>query len=281
MEAVLATCVSREDLARSNNYKSLGDELNKRVRSPNYHIRMTVYGTLSTLLPSVTRVTAFLQQCIDRTNPDELVERTRTAGYNALPKWRYSHGASMIEFSPFPRRLDLRDTPNLRPVAPPWHRRVTLSSEQVRAIRHVLVGKAQRYGKLDLPFVIALNVPSEPLDPLVFVQALFGGYAVARSFTRIRLSKKLDAGHPDPEGAWINRAGPRYTRVSGVLAASHLSPWTLASVPVCLYRNPGAAKPSPPALARLPQAVAETGRHIQWLDGESSGAILGVAAAQT
>jgi len=279
MEAVLATCVSREDLGQSTMHDFLCDELNKRVRSPNYHVRMTIYGIFDKL-PSVKRISVFLQEHIERTNPDELVERTRTAGYNTLPNWLYSCGDGIIEFSPFPRWPHLRDIPNLRPVGPPSHMKVTLESEQVRAIRHALVRKANRYGKIDLPFVISLNVPREPLEPLVFVQALFGGYAVARSFTRIRLRRKLDAGHPDPEGAWINRAGPRYTRVSGVLAASHLSPWTIASVPVGLYPNPWAIKPSPPVLARFPQAVAEVGCHISWLDGESSGAILGVAAAQ-
>lgn len=45
------------------------------------------------------------------------------------------------------------------------------------------------------------------------------------------------------DGFWVGPKGPRYKRVSGVLLALGLVPWTVASVTPVLWYNPWVSKP--------------------------------------
>jgi hypothetical protein len=47
----------------------------------------------------------------------------------------------------------------------------------------------------------------------------------------------------DPRGLWQWGQDQRATRVSGVLSASHLNPWLIATAKLTLWKNPWATRP--------------------------------------
>ncbi|RBP41449.1 hypothetical protein DES53_107281 [Roseimicrobium gellanilyticum] len=79
-------------------------------------------------------------------------------------------------------------------------------------IREAIVSKGHRYGQLDKPLLIAVNFSTPFLDRLDEVQALFG----TETF-RIDIANESEPVTTErlPNGAWLGRGGPQYTRVSG------------------------------------------------------------------
>ena len=82
------------------------------------------------------------------------------------------------------------------------------------------------------------------------MNALFGkeGVQFTRSGTKeIRI----------PDGVWVSKSGPRYTRISAVLLATKVMPWNISKALVRLYHNPWAQRPYASVLNCLPRAIPE------------------------
>jgi hypothetical protein len=96
--------------------------------------------------------------------------------------------------------------------------------------------KAARYGDLDRPYVIAALLEGHFYDEEFSIPgALFGREAA-------RLSAQSDEVQliRQPDGFWTSPGGPRYTRVSAVITAINLAPWSLARTEPHLWMNPWA-----------------------------------------
>ena len=102
---------------------------------------------------------------------------------------------------------------------------------------------ASRYGKPDLPFVIAALCLRDLATVRLIEWALYGPMGVK---VPIREGVgQMDEAFVDrnPRGLWQRGAEPQVTRVSAILTALHLNPWLIANSDLTLWRNPWAAKP--------------------------------------
>lgn len=96
--------------------------------------------------------------------------------------------------------------------------------------------KSTRYGELDFPYVLAINIDTSSLDDIDEMESLFG----KELFT---ISKdKLKFAGLQKNGAWYGPHGPENTRVSGAWIFHELSAWRLNKRHF-LYLNPFAVKP--------------------------------------
>ncbi|WP_038384411.1 hypothetical protein [Bradyrhizobium elkanii] len=105
--------------------------------------------------------------------------------------------------------------------------------------------KASRYGKLDHPYVVALNALSTHHSELVVHDALFG-----TPYVRISKGPNGEEIVEDlrrPDGVWYGPPDgrPQNTRLSGVLALMKIDPWNFAAKTGLLIPNPWAEKPLP------------------------------------
>jgi hypothetical protein len=103
-------------------------------------------------------------------------------------------------------------------------------------------------------------------------EALYGTNAVSwDSEPQVaRLSTKRD-------GFWWGRSGYRRTRVSGVLVAQHLLPWTIGTVTPQLWHHPSARYPLEVGELRVPQVIwDEQQRHTCYIEGSTGAEVLGV-----
>jgi hypothetical protein len=122
--------------------------------------------------------------------------------------------------------------------------------------------RAERYGELAFPYIVAVNVLSDFVDRTDEVEALFGD--------------EQFPGEPRiPNGVWRGIAGPQNTRVSGVAVFERLEQSNLPSVISLLYHNPWAARPYQGELDRLPHALVKNNK-LEFHDGETLSAILGL-----
>ena len=113
------------------------------------------------------------------------------------------------------------------------------------ATRKAISKKYRRYGNdLGRPFVVALASNRIGLDHLDINEALFGDevYAFDRTdpshghLTRAR------------NGVWIGKDGPRARRLSAVITADGIYPWSIATSNLVVWRNPWADRPFEPDL---------------------------------
>jgi hypothetical protein len=134
-----------------------------------------------------------------------------------------------------------------------------------RDVKASLEHKASRYGDLQLPFVVAVNVLGHNADDHV-ADAIFGSPIV--------VAKVFPDGHVEGEedraadGVWFGKMGPRKIGLSAVLAFGRMDAWNFASRPARLWRNPWAGHPLPPIPLSVPQCNP-AGDDMVMIDGDS------------
>lgn len=123
-------------------------------------------------------------------------------------------------------------------------------------IRRSVSEKAGAYGHPDHPYIVAVAAASFSTDDIDVTDALFGS-------EQVTFIRNQDGGKPTVipsrarDGVFIGATGPQYTRVSGVLVAKHLEPWSVTQYIPTLWHHPAAANPVTPEHTPWRQAVID------------------------
>jgi hypothetical protein len=212
--------------------------------SVNFFLVIRLRGAPATP-PSGKRLRRRLEQWLATLDPDEIGHQLVSQGFDSLPSLPWSHGGWDLEFIPIPKPAAVRGSPGLRPIG-------TTLPEMTR-ITHPSIGKAIRakatkYGKVNLPFVVGVNVIDvfmQNVNILRYqgINELFGeviGIDTLRPDGTIdrRTARK-------PNGAWSGPHGPRNKGVSAALIVVGLDPWTIANRTPVMIHNPWATCPFP------------------------------------
>jgi len=272
MEAVLATDQTDQEAAANARLATLRDLLN-RMDSPNFFVGFEQGGTPKTSFPA-NKIQAFLEQKLSALDPDEVAAAFASGGIRSLPHWPYDHDGCIVTFFPIPKSAGKRGKAGVRPVgmqmeSPHW-------IEPELAIRNAITKKARRYGKLDLPYIIAVDAIGDHVEHSDIMEALFGKETtiVSRTASGFKMQPSRI-----PDGAWRSKTAPRYTTVSAMLLFHPLFPHSLCHTDVRLYHHPWARLPYSGELARLPQAIPrrETNK-MESIEGESLTSIFELTA---
>ena len=120
-------------------------------------------------------------------------------------------------------------------------------------IRDVVNGKLSRYGDLDLPFAIFLNIGGDFgfSDRSTIMEALFGKETVTL-FRRPDGSRGTEVGR-NYNGIWIDpRRGFRNSRLSALLTIAGLHAWNTQEKMPELWLHPRASKAFDPSWLKMP-----------------------------
>jgi hypothetical protein len=154
-------------------------------------------------------------------------------------------GTTHLFVRPWPRAPSVRGAQDFPTVATRTGDGGTFSEPP--AILDDLKDKASKFGRPPKPYVIALLCLRDFTTEYDIEQALFGPEVV-----RAPLGPDGVLGEPslarDPRGFWQHGAEQRATRVSAVVSAIHLNPWSIGHTPLRLWRNPWARRPLPDEL---------------------------------
>jgi hypothetical protein len=147
-----------------------------------------------------------------------------------------------------------------------------------REIRPTLKKKATRYGKLDHPYLVALDAMGTHHRDEAVIDALLGTPCV-------RLSKgpkgeEIEEHLRGPDGIWYGPPDgrPQNTRLSGVLALRQIDPWNFASKKGLLVPNPWAVKPLPQLTLGTAELVQAGDRYEKW-EGKPMHELFGLPAS--
>ena len=113
-------------------------------------------------------------------------------------------------------------------------------------IRESVGRKANRYGRLNAPYVVAVNMLDNYSGTDDLLDALFGSPCVIiRTYDDGRIE---DRPSRNQDGVWWGPQGIQHRGLSAVLGFPRLTPWSLAQRTAHLVRNPWAINPLPEVL---------------------------------
>ena len=247
------------------------------LTSPHFYIYARVDGELSSALSRKQVIQPFAE-LLETHDPDEVQRLIEQGGPDAAPSRKINHGAWSLQgwlVPIFPRRRG-DDRSRTLVIGPARSGMIDSSTPVKRAIQK----KANKYGHLDMPLVVAVNVRDFFFDKDAEMEALFGKEQITFFEDRPDLSVKL---HREPDGVWIQGGyQARYTRLAAVLIFRDIAPWNLCAAPNCLYVNPSVDNMElPGVLYRLPYARARESKipheyEIQCVEGENIGRLFGI-----
>ncbi len=190
------------------------DAFNELV-SPNFYLSMEVtrIPPASAHPPSTDGLRKFVQKQLAERDPDEMLAKMKTEGRSAmsLEPWKkdgWTITLALIPVSPERRMLAMRGTLGLTSYPAQW-----AYDADVVPLLNGLKRKANKYGSLDQPFVISVNVVNTISED---------------SIKEALISQRFFQDHPG---------------VSAVLVISGLVPRAVASETPVLWHNPWAEKP--------------------------------------
>jgi hypothetical protein len=155
----------------------------------------------------------------------------------------------------------------------PFEGRLVRAHDDIRA---AVEGKATKYGALELPLIVAVNVMDDFCDDVDILNALFGEEQVI-AVRQPDGQWRDEWGTRLPNGAWRGPAGPRNTLVSAAVVSNQLSPSTLRASVMELIHNPWAAHAlSPDSLPLGQRSVSLPDGHIHRRIGTVVGDLLGI-----
>ncbi len=237
LEATLATGRSQTDAAAQKRLEQAFKIIDS-VPSPDFFFSLSTSG-MPTAMITGRRLKRELQQWLAGLDYDAV-----TAGWQhddgAVPVFTYEEHGVRFRISPVPRRRSRGSTTPSRSIGGRMLDPITVQPHV--PIRNAVIGKATRYGDLDLPYVVAVNAMSDYADEDDAIDALFGSPAV--------VVKQTEAGFVDiptrvPDGVWQGRGGAINTRASAVLSTERLTPWSLGQRRLRLIQNPWTQRPLP------------------------------------
>ncbi|HUY24385.1 MAG TPA: hypothetical protein VNG12_08215 [Acidimicrobiales bacterium] len=175
-------------------------------------------------------------------DPDALFEALSHGSiFDNAPRFPWRRDGWRLEFQAIPLAADaIGDSQSLVVMSGPGEAQVV---DNPTGVLRVLDSKANRYGSMGHPLVIAVMSNTEyPTEDYEFEKALFG-LAVGRRVDSIR-----DPSLVRIDGHWLTRHGWRRGHTPQVIAASCLKPWLITQVHPRLWTTlePDVAAPSQP-----------------------------------
>jgi len=234
---------------------------------PNFFVEVSHTG-YPTTQPSGRRLTAAVVAWLNTLNADEAVAALERHEFDQLPVMEWGHEDLLVTVTALPCRPDARGNP-----------RRLIGAQNFGAhwvdgwtpIRDAVMTKARRYGDLELPLVIAVNIGAHRLDVIDEMQALYGQEQFILDRNNIDAGPRMERA---PNGAWNGPSGPRSRRCSGAWLFHDVTPYTVSRRKHTLYANPCSYHELPANLLKLvPSAIVVDGRIVR-AEVETMGRVL-------
>lgn len=221
--------------------------------------------------PSGRRLAADVVIWLNTLDPGEVIALMEEGEFDRLPSMEWTHEEWILTVTAIPcrpgvRRGEQRRLIGIQNVGVGW-------IDGWTPIRDALMSKARRYGYIDLPLVVAVNVRSHSLDQIDELQALFGQEQVIINRSDPDAESRMERAR---NGAWIGPAGPRTRRCSGAWLFHDVTPYTVSRRKHTLYVNPWASLRVPDHFVFSEPRAVVIDDQIERSEGGSMGMALGL-----
>ncbi len=243
VEATVATGMSDKQRGQQRNADQLIEAI-RTARSPDFHIDVTLLGPVVSL-DGVKSIPKKIEEFLGRLDYDEVSEGFQhwVDGPHGPPKKfhaEFSRKGFKFSAIAIPRG---KDRGKNSPALGVWSSHPTAQYSRTKEwIRDAVTEKASKYGELERPYIIAINVLDWTLRAETVIEAVLGT-------EQVRWQLDGDGKIADTsliygrDGAFGTPDNPRRTNVSAVLCFNQVSPWSAKNRRAMLVHNPWAERP--------------------------------------
>jgi hypothetical protein len=228
LEAIAVSNSNREE-AEANRMNQVYDALNN-LASPDFYLGLRVEGAPDTPPPGA-RLRGELARWLATLDRQTIQQCYLEERYDGVPTYEWTHDGWRINFDPIPKGDEALGNPSVRPIGMTMPARATqLSLDE--SLRDGIVAK-DRYGRLTLPLVVAIQVVEEfRISKIDVMNGLFGPEVIA---VDAQGNTRLDRVR---NGAWVSPNGPIHRTISAVMAWSTLEHWNFTRIEPIMVHNP-------------------------------------------
>lgn len=231
LEATLALPANNE-VAEQRRIQQVYDTIN-RMEIPEFFLHVRERGAPQNNVPGA-RLRRELEEWLRALNLEQIRRDFVAGGFDAIPSFAWSYDGWEVIIQPIPRN-EIRDDVPVRPVGVVMGAGGPVTVDE--DIRRAIEIKAKKYGDLDLPFVIAVNVIPDFCRQHSVIEALLGHELIDFAANPPRpAGRALD-------GAWSGTRGPRNRRNSAALIFSQLAPESAHENEPWFVHHPWATNP--------------------------------------
>lgn len=226
------------------------------MKVDDYFFEVTPQGAPRTML-SAKKLVSHVQRFLDALNYQDVCHIAKQGDFNNLPRTVFAHDGLVLSIRALPVAEHARGSLDLIPagmIGP-----TAVWSDSGERLHTAIKSKATRYGKVRIPYIVAVNLMGHDPDSFGLFNALLGTFEQV-IYTDARGAIVRTEPRRRPDGIWLSKKGPSYRRLSAVIVFTRLTPWTIASSQPVLIHNPWARRP-------VIEFMPEIGNHIPG-DGE-------------
>lgn len=253
LEATVVTDKPDDERSEETLQGQILDRLNS-LSSPRMSFNISELVVKSSQMPSLRKMSQFVMRKIAAASDDAASLQDEV--------WKYEDARVKLRIRPIPlSKKTWNSNVGIGPTKTRWGSPET-------AIAEKLSDKATRYGKIEAPFVIAVNVVSGWTNNLACVTRTLLGIPEKTLLQTEGISAIQE--HLDSESFWYKNGVPQHRTVSAVLA-TRMFPWSVLRAPLMLYHNPHARYQLPDDALPVAQIsrtlVMEAGANLQEILG--------------
>lgn len=231
VEAKISKDKTSEEEALEKMTNQFYDSMNK-LRSNNFMIGIKEVSFISGKQPKTKKIVQKLENQLSQLDPDIVEEEMKKNGFNIF-QIEYEDDDIFVIFNPLPVVPKARVKVNRRPIGILPAKSYWGGGE--KAIKDAVEVKANRYGKLNKPYIICLNALGEKTTSRDDIDnAIWGTLAISYSENPEERNEKLIR---QKDGIFFNENGPRKRNVTGILV-SKIYPHGIPNSKYWLYENP-------------------------------------------
>lgn len=157
LEVKEATDKSTEDIIKENRENSVYDFINE-FSSPDFFLRIKTLEIKTHQHPLITEIRKTLEKELIKYEPDGMRKKLESEGLDSLPLIKIENEKILLEIQPIPKSKSIRGKSDIRPIGA-FPINVILGGSNI-SIKKSIEKKADKYGTLDKPYIIAINSTS-------------------------------------------------------------------------------------------------------------------------
>ena len=170
LEATVAGLPSPAEQGAGARMAVVYDAIN-RVCSPNFFLKLDLRGAPKTP-PATRKLRNDLSKWSAQQNPDVITRLYVEERYEDVPSFAWSHEGWELSIKPVPKSPKSRGRSGVRPIGIETQEGQWLNTQGV--IKGAVERKSGKYGNLNLPFIIAVNVLENHCEDIDVMNALYG-----------------------------------------------------------------------------------------------------------
>lgn len=191
--------------------------------------------------PAISKFKRKTEEWLDTLDADAAFETfAESSSLDSLPSTAWEDRGWLVELRAIPKKKSARGKSG-RLLGMTGAIEASFSDDHTPLVKTLKTKAPRKYGDFDYPYVIAVLSETPTVDEVDVASALFGREAVRFRELPDGSIGTTEIRHAD--GFWHGPQGFTNTRVSGVLVALTLLPWTIATSTPRLWLNPYTSSP--------------------------------------